>query len=513
MAESNSGSNSIVDLFKRLFDSILGGYDSDKEKKKLLKEIEKDLRKQGKFFKSKGHQAQPALAEFFYTIYKNLGPAKTLLEKYANSDVLKKLFVEKELNKEAQMCLQRLGEESIKERGQTTGIKQLREEVKKDLIELYGFFDMDKIRLINRLYNDFLSFYDFIDFDYYFLLKKFDSGLPENDYTYSPRFESINIEYIGEDLKDYLVVANSINDNSRWDELFQLLQEYRNISLVSKGVWKKILQSKTALIRSKVLLNLVKIADEDPYYKETRSSHNKEVVESFLNGLKSKAEENLKLIGKEKKDKQIGALLNAVFGTTAISRTQNYTEKENIQFIKKGVDGYKFIEPINFLKAFYLDIYKSKIRQLIDILLIQGKWTTNIQSQQFSDNYHQLLNISTHIVDFDNNLAEDSPGGQRLRRLARSANSNDRLALNSLAEALNETNEEARKIISDSVQGFILLGKTIKSLIEDLKNSHNSQIIINWKELDTKTDHHLGHNMTEIYKQLYYLIQLIQNWA
>jgi hypothetical protein len=42
---------------------------------------------------------------------------------------------------------------------------------------------------------------NFVNFDYYFLLKKFDSGIPERTFSYVPKFETIRGEYVLEDLK------------------------------------------------------------------------------------------------------------------------------------------------------------------------------------------------------------------------------------------------------------------------------------------------------------------------
>ncbi|MDC7224665.1 MAG: DUF5312 family protein, partial [Spirochaetales bacterium] len=248
---------------------------------------------------------------------------------------------------------------------------------------------------------------------------------------------------------------------------------------------------------------------EDPYYKVMRLGHGDEIVEAYLEKKKGEVEKILVTLQKEKKVSQIEAQVKLVFGTTAVHRTQNYTDKANINFSKKGVEGFAHVDGINYLKAFFLDTYKSKVRNLIDILLIEGKWTTNLTSQQFSEIYHQLMDQADQVVAFDNDLADDGNGGIRLKRYLRMANPQDRSSQNSLSTVIEEVNEEALRIIKKSSAGFISLGKMLKQLIEDYKIL-NHQVIINWKELDARSDNHIEGLMTEVYKQLYHFVQLLQ---
>jgi hypothetical protein len=273
--------------------------------------------------------------------------------------------------------------------------------------------------------------------------------------------------------------------------------------------WKKVLKSCDDIKKSQVFLLIIKHLSEDPYYKVMRFGHKEEIVETYLDKKKREVERILVSLSNEKRVNQIEALVKTIFGTTAISRTQNYTLKANINFTKKGSRGFTHVDGINYLKAFYLDTYKSKVKSLIDILLIEGKWTTNLTSQQFSEIYHQLLEYADQVVAFDNDLAEDGPLGVRLKRYSRMANTQDRASVNSMNTLMDEINEMAISLLKKSSAGFISLGKMLKQLIEDYKvPSH--QVIINWKELDARSENHIEGLMTEIYKTLYHFVQLIQ---
>ena len=87
--DSDSG---ILGIITDFFSGFLGGSGSDREKKRLLKDIRKELKKRGRFFKLKGDMAQPGMAKWFHEIYKITGPADILLERYGNSDLLKAIL-------------------------------------------------------------------------------------------------------------------------------------------------------------------------------------------------------------------------------------------------------------------------------------------------------------------------------------------------------------------------------------------------------------------------------------
>ncbi len=505
---SDNSSGGIVGILQKLLGGILGE-GGDREKKRLLKDIRKELKRTGKFFKTGGNMAQPQMARFFYDLYKVLGPVYTLFSPYISSDLLKVSFIQMGMKEEDLLLDERLSETAIRERAKTTDLKILREEIKRDLVQLFSLFDSNRIRLINALYNYFLSFMDFAGYDYYFFLKKFDSSLPEGDYVYSPRFEAINGEYVLEDLKDFLTVLEPIDSKTNWGVIFEIMKKYRDMELLPASTWKKLLRSCEDVRKSRVFNLIIMHLSEDPYYKVMRLGHSEEIVESYLDKKKTEVERILQALLKEKKISQIEAQVKMVFGTTAVSRTQYYTDKANINFSKKGVDGFAHVDGMNYLKAFFLDTYKGKVRNLIDILLIEGKWTTNVTSQQFSEIYHQLMDVADQVVAFDNELAEDANGGIRLKRYLRMASVQDRTSQNSLATVVGEINDEALRLIKKSSAGFISLGKMLKQLIEDYKVV-NHQVIINWKELDARSDNHIEGYMTEIYKQLYHFVQLLQ---
>jgi len=505
----SSADTGILGFITNLFSGLTGSSDSDREKKRLLKDISKELKKRTKFYKTKGDMAQPGMAKWFYDIYKVVGPVDILLEKYGSSDLLKTVLIESFLPKEVRDTVGELHPDRIKARiEESKSLKELTEEVKEQLIQLYSALDSQTVKRVNRLYNDLHRLQSFARYPFHFLLKKFDSMLPDRDFVYNPKFEAINGQYIKEDLMDFLDVFYALDPDAEWDVLFDVLKSYRDMEIISRAAWKKILQSRREMLKTRTLDLIIRHLDENPSWSAIPENTNYEIVEGYFNRIKTGADLTIQEILRDKRKKQIEGLLMKLFGTTSISRTQYYTERENLTFHKKMLAGYTLIEPMNYLKAFFLDYYKSKVRVLVDLLLIQGKWATKISSQQFSDAYHQLMSLSDNLTAFDVGLADDGPTGSKIKRLLRQS-TRDRSALMSLKTTLQEVNTNAKKIINTSAQNLIILGKSIKQLLQEHK-SEGSEIIINWKEVESWADPPVEEQMAEVYTQIYYLVQLLQ---
>lgn len=500
-----------VGFFQKIINLLFNSNDPDREKKKLLKDIRKELKKHSKYFKLRGDYVLPSFAKIFHEIYQVVGPAQIFLENINKSGVVKGAFIVSFMNEKQLGLLENLSEESLRKRGESAEVKELVPIVKEELVQLFSLFDMDMVKTINSLYSNLMHFQDFINYDYYFLLRKFDSMMPEREFQYLPKFDEISGEYILEDLKDFNILLPMIDENADWESIFKILKSYRNIDVISLPGWKKVLQRKKELQKSGILDLMIKLLDEDPYYTIKASKTSEEIVEPYLNDIRVKAEQTMKAIINDKKARKIDSLLIVVFNRTDIFRTKYYTEKANLSFQKKVAGGFIYVEPINCLKAYYLDYFKTHTRKVVDLLLIQGKWSTNLLSQQFSETFHELLAISDELLAFDESLSDDGSYGLRIKKSIRTAD-RDSLAMNSLVSALDDINNQARDILNRSANGMINIGKNLKNALNDYKKN-TGEVVVNWKELEIHADFNIEQELSRHYKQIYYLIQLLQGFV
>ncbi|HAP43205.1 MAG: hypothetical protein A2087_08780 [Spirochaetes bacterium GWD1_61_31] len=499
-------------FLQRLFNIFLGGGDPDAERKKQLRLLGKDLtHSRFKFYRPKSFEALPGLARFFYEVYKTVAPAQVSLNNAASSGVLKAFVIESFLGAEQKAILERLTEPYIMEQSKTKATKDLQEQVKHDMINFFAAIDAERSTQIDGAYNVLLTFINFTNFDFYFLLKKFDANITERSFAYNPRFEPISADYIADDMADFLEVFMSLNLEADWKRIFGALKEYRNIDVIQIDTWQKLIPALAEVRKGQILEQVVRHVKQDPYMLFSPRLANERIVEPYIDKIKNQTTMLIQKISQERRSSKIEELSKAVFGTSVILRMKNYTEKANLVYAKKMLGGYIQTAALNYLKAYLMDYFKKDIRELVDVLLIRGQWGTNIQSQQLSDSYHVMLDMSDQIIRFDDNLADDGDMGSRLRNAVNKAD-RDKDAGKYLRQLLKDTNDMATAIVNKSAVNLITIGRHLRGMIDDLSKPHH-EMILNWREIENVSGKPMKEHLTQIYKKIYYMVQLLQYYV
>lgn len=498
-------------FFDKLLSIFFGGNDPERQKRKQLKQIAKDIGKSKyDLYKPRNREALPGLAKFFYAQYRVVGPAQQILQNAAGSKTLKNIVIESYMSDKQRALREQFEEESIRKRAQEIDTKQLAEELKDGMINFYGSFDAELVKKINSSYNLAQLFLRLVNFDYYFVLRKFDSAITENNFTYKPNFDAISAEYVVDDIRDFLEIALVLDPKASWDAVIDILKQYRGVEVVDRDAFKKMLKEIASVVRDNVLELVVRHISEDPFWKAKGSTSNERILEPYLNALKTTTEANVQKLLNERRGKKIDTLAQQVFGTSAIQRTKNYTEKANLMFSKRAMAGFIHTQALNYLKAYLLDYFKKDVRELVqDLLLVRGKWVTNIQSQQLSDAYHQVMQLSEAIVAFDESLGEEGERGMKLKKASGRVVERDPSTAKLLKDELSAVNKEAKRLITECSNGLVTIGKFLKMLVGDFDQTEND-MINNWKELDGLMEESIRERMIETYKQLYRFIQLMQ---
>lgn len=502
-------------FFERIVAMLFGVGDPDREKRRMLKAIGKNLAKDRyKFYKPRGPEVQPNLARFLYEIYKSVSAVRKLVQPSDATGTLKLLAIESNLDARQAKLREQLDEKSIRERFKAQPeIKKLVDEIKDAIITFVSTFDAAKVKQINSQYTALRSFVQFCHFDFYFTLKKFDSSISEDSFSYKPKFESIDAEYVVDDIKDFLDVALALPEGADWEAVFDLLKVYRNVEVVDRDQWRKVHKTMVQVLDSRVLEQVVQHASEDPHWVAKPTHTGYRIVEPYLNEMKNSVETTLQKIQQERRNNKIEQLVKQVFGTTVIARTKNYTAKSNVMFQKTDSSGYLYTDALNYLKAYLLDFFKKDVREIVqDLLIVRGKWTTQVQAQQLSDAYHGVLAVSDQILKLDDSLSDEGENGQKIRRAMGRIVDRDPSSQKFLTEILNQVNKQVLHMVNEAAQNLIIIGKNLKSLMEDIDRKEH-QMIINWKDLDAEIEDSLKERMAAMYRQIYYLVQLLQVYA
>lgn len=499
-------------FFQRLFGSLIGGKDADAAKKKKLKSIAKELSKtRFKFYKTGSDQALPLLGKFFYELYKALSNCQTLFNSQQNPAYYKNVVIANGLSENQKKLVEALSEEAIKEMAKSGDFAQIKEKVKADIAAFSAEFDQAKIQMIDGLYHKLLLFKSFCTFDFYFILKKFDSTLRENDFSKSPKFNPIDASYIAEDLKDFLTVLYALPLGEDFTDLLQLMKTMRGGNEpIKSGQWAKIASRLMQIKTSRVFEMIIQLTTKDPLYEVSVEQKFEQIVEDYIEKTKTEAQTTLNKLENALKNSKTDTLLNQIFGTTGITSLQNYTDEQSAYFVKKNLGGFEFTKALNYLKAFLLEYVKREVREYADLVLIRGKWTTTPLSAEMSDAYNSLFEYSEKITAFDKKLSEeDGEVGLKLKTLLPRAD-RDKEAASIIKTTLKDNNNLAKEYIVGATKMLIVFGKNTKLLIEDYQKQR-PELMTNWKELDRFAETPIKDLGVNVYKKIYLVVQLMQS--
>ncbi|MDR2078819.1 MAG: DUF5312 domain-containing protein, partial [Treponema sp.] len=316
-------------------------------------------------------------------------------------------------------------------------------------------------------------------------------------------------EYISEDIKDFLEIIYAVDPDQDWKTALRVLKAYKgDMDVVSPDQWNKLLLHLKDVRRSLILELMIRHIDKNPLWQPMARVPDEHIVDPWLSAKKAEIEGTIRKIQDDKRSAQIGELAQKVFGSAEVIRLKYYTDKGNELFIKKNLEGFTQITGLNYLKAFLLDCFKKDIRELCDLLLIRGQWASNVLSQQLSEGFHAVMAVSEQIMVFDEALADNGEHGSRLKAAIVKAD-RDKSQARYIKIILKTVNKEAQGMINGVAQSLITMGRNLKGVLEDYqKNPH--ELIINWKELESASETPIAQRITEIYKKMYFFVQLMQ---
>ncbi len=496
-------------IFQKIFGIFFSSSDPEVEKRRQLKLIGKELTKMKyKWYRPNTEEALPAMGKFFFEIYKVVAAAQVILLNANSSVMLRNLLIEMSLNEKQLELKDRLTEEALRERSKQTSPKELAIQVKEELAAYMADFDSEKVKKIDTLYSHLELLANFVSFDFFFLLKKFDSNLPERNLSYVPKFETIRGEYVLEDLKDFALVSYALPTDADWPKIFAIVKAYREVEPVAIGHWNKLLNVLGDVRRSGIIDQIVRHLSKDPAYRVKVEPVSQRIVDTYLLKLRTQTEMIVQQIQNENRTSKAGDLLQQIFGTESIVRLKNYAERSNPAFEKKMLGGFLYVEELNYLKAFLIDYFKRDIRALTDLFLVRGKWIAPAMSATFSGSFHELLELSDRITAFDESLAEDGELGSKFHGMLTRAE-RDKEVVKLIRTQLKDVNDTALKFLSAGTQHFVVIGRNLKAIVEDYGKSPH-ELLTNWKELEVNAEKPIKEWVVEVYKKLYAFVMLMQ---
>lgn len=462
-----------------------------------------------KFLKIKTEEAEVEMAKFFFDIYKSIGKAQVFLQKTMQVPQFKAYVVESFMNEKLLGMIETLTAEAITERGKTMRPEMLGVQIKKELAALSEAFDLNVIKHIDKSYNIILRLINFVIFNYYDLLVRFDNNMPENDFDYQPQFTKTLGEKISGNLKDFMEVAYAMDIDLDWKRAIKIINAYKNVEIISIEQWNKLLVKLQDVQSSSIFLLIVRFVEKSPVWQVKPTIPKEHIVEAWLEERRLEAQEALEKLLAMRKNSVVSAIATQIFGDVEmIDKLTNYTDEANELYFARKLNGYTHTIELRYLRAFMQTIFKNDVYPIVDLFLVKGQWANHPLSQHMSEAVHLISAILRKINAFDRSLALSTEYGDKLRLyIAKSEREKSYIKYsNNLFKTINN---EAQDIISSTGQSLIVIGRYIKAFIDD-KQQKKYEFILNWKELEASTEVDILVTLQNCYKKIYDIIRLLQ---
>ncbi len=499
-------------FFQSLLSSLFKSSNPEAEKKRRLKNLAKTISKTKyhSFYRPASGEMLAPFGKLMFELYKAVSSAQTYFRNTQNPAIFKRQIINYVLSDNQLALLDELDEQKIIELAKKVPFGKLSQDIEHKLQVFTNDFNETRAAKADNLEKAFSVFQDFCEFDYYMILKKFDSSYQEFNFNAVPRLEKVNAEYILDDLKDFLAVAYCITDDSiDWTSLFDMFKETQSRELVSAVNWKKIIARIKSIQASKSLDLIIQHISEDFAYETKTSYHHASAIEPYIEKIENDTRNLMAKIEAEQKESKASSICMQIFGTASPQSLKYYTSEFNAPLEKKGLSVLEYTEPLNYLKTFLVEFVKKAIREYYDVVVIRGQWDATL-SAPMSNAYQELLKLSDEVTSFDEMMAEEGSMGIKVKTLLPKT-AHDAGAENIINRVVSDANDTARGYIIQGTQNLITIGKTVKQLIEDYVLP-KPVIVQNWKELEKYIEEPMKEFSVDIYKKIYLFVQLMQTY-
>jgi hypothetical protein len=498
-------------LFGKIASLFRNPQDTEAEKRRLLKFLRKDITQNEyrKFFKMQSEELGPLLGKFFFDLYKPLSPLQILMQSTAKSTRVKQLIIEHHMNNEMLALRDRLSSEAIEERSKTVQNKELSAQVQHDLDRFSRGFSTNCITAIDHSYNLLLTLAAFATFDFSSILKQFDKKFVPQSQTYQPKFEHVKAASLIEALKDFLEVAYPLEQGEEWPMIFDILKNSANGSdLIDMSQWNKLLNTLHAVQRSSIIVLIIRFVEKNPVWQSKPSFPEEHIAKTYLQMVQTEADACIERIINSKRNAQIESLARTIFGKIPNERMKYYTERNSELYEKKNMGGFLYTKELNYLKVFLIEYYKRDVRELCDLFLVRGQWTTQNLAKPLSNAFHAVIAVSDKLIVFDEDLADDKDTTSRMKNYLFRAD-RDRGQARSLKILLDSVNDAARKLSVTAVKELIALGTQLKNLYNDHEKTPH-EFIVNWEEIESASETPIIQRISAVHKQIYNFVRMLK---
>lgn len=498
------------DLMGKVISLFSSGDDPKDDLSHMLKQAAKDLQgnKFAKFFRMKTEEVDPSFFSFLFSIYRLVYPIKVFMDDKKKTTLLRKVIIEAFMDRATLEISKRLDLDVLEKMAKTTPPMELVQQIKADFEKLVSQFDIDRINAADRCYSLVAALEQLVSFNFFGLFKKVDPQYVDASFAVEPKFLPVKVVNIIQELGDFLSVTQSLKPEDDWNNLLNLLKICAGQELAAPDVFINEIKNLREIHSSRILLLMVQYSGKNPLWYFKTKTPDEHIGETWLEERRAELGAYIDQIINAQKTDHIHALIKEIFENPDLVRLENYTVNYGNACQKRGLEGFTYAEGLNYLSAFLRDYLNREIKDLCDILLVRGRWNNNAMYKEMSEAMFQLLEVPASIDEIDRIMSEDGADGSRLRAAIMRMD-RDRTQVRYINGIISKNNEWALEVINKAAQDFIIIGKYLKSLIDDVQKKHPEKLM-NWRELNSFSKDPLQERMVNSYKRINYFVQLMR---
>jgi hypothetical protein len=500
-----------IGFFGRIF-----GFGVDPERRRALRILKKELSSARiDLYKLKTGTINVPIARLLYDIYKYTYP----LRKFFDLDKthrqfppsLIESFILQFQSERAQGLRETLSEERIKKLIPVHGLKKVTAYVEKQLAEYFDHFTGETVNQINDIYTNLLYFARFTYFDFFPILREFDPDLEEGNFLRKPSFSPAEGTLLREDLFKLCRALFAFSVDERLDHGMKILSDIKGVEPITRGYFNQLKKWIDTLQENNYIPLIIRAIDQKIAPITIQRPRTIDIFNSFSFKVKGEIHGTVNSIKTALREQTVGSLVSELFGGGVVSEVKNYSEKANNQFKKLGLSSYRFVTPINYVKAFINEKYDLEIAGVINELIIGGIFIQKDVLSTLSNSYYALNKITQKIDTLDDDLDAEGSSAKSIKRHLANIN-RDKNSRSILEKVIRDVNKKAQVIINETIVELKDMALAIKTILGDY-NAKSPEYVANLKKIRQRENKQFINSLADSYKLIFKFLKLLGNYV
>lgn len=514
----------IIDFFL----NIVSGSSPEAMKKKELRRIYTNLNSAKLHYVKQGTQTlEIGFAQALFSFCKILSPIQDIVRKtIANQDIrvsqrYYELIVESHLPSEQREARKYFTYDGMLERlNSAMNIDAELETISASFQRYLSVLETPDLRTLEIELYDLEKLVDLCKYDYERILGLFDPGLNLDNPGYKPDFSMCANQAVFKELLDLYSVVNDFMITPRVCANLEILLKRISAAGVNpeeqvKRLQKVITSINKALthdLSGSVLLDLVRILKQDPYFVEKVSIDRKSLLNEYTKRIEHQFSKDRERIIREKHESSVSSDITSLFGSENILEFEGYCDDLNAQIQTVSPNIFTKVKPLRILKTFVLNHFNAKMKEPIKRILVEGYFDNKVFQNNMANIFFQCERSSERLNSFEESLINAGRYSTlTLRRYIEEAKRGKDMAqfVDKLVDTLNA---RATEIVENETNLYCLLADALYEILSDFKRA-SPELITNIRGLGMAKNKELVQNISTAYNEIQKLARIMKNFT